>query len=104
MSYAVNRRRHEIGVRMAMGARAADVLRLVLGHAMRLALVGAVIGLAAALAASRLLTGLLHGVRPADPGAHAVSLVVVMAAALLAAFLPARRAAHGDPAAVLRHE
>ncbi len=104
VAHAVSQRTHEIGVRIAMGARAADVVRLVIGDGARLAVVGVAIGLVAALAGARLVAGLLYEVSPIDPlvfVAIPLSLVVV---ALLASYLPARRAARVDPVIALRAE
>jgi predicted permease len=102
MAYAVRRRRQEIGVRMALGARSAGVLAMVLRDGLRLALAGAAIGLAGALAVSRLLRAVLHDVSPADPVAFGVALAVLVAVAVAASIVPARRAARVDPAATLR--
>jgi putative ABC transport system permease protein len=104
MAYAVARRTHEIGVRMAMGARERDVIGLVLGQGLRLAGIGVVLGLAASLALTRVLGSLLHGVSTSDPASFAGVLVLVAAAALLACYLPARRATRVDPMVALRCE
>ncbi len=101
-SYDVARRARELAVRVALGARPRDLRALVVGAGARLALAGGVLGLAGALAGSRLLTGLLYGVRPADPLAVAGACGVLAAVALAASWLPARRAARVDPAAALR--
>ncbi len=102
MSYAVSRRTREIGIRLALGARPVDVLRLVLGQAGRLAAIGILLGLGGALAATRLLAGLLYGIRPTDPATFAVVSLILVAVALGAAGLPARRASRVDPAVALR--
>jgi putative ABC transport system permease protein len=102
MAYAVGRRAHEIGVRMALGARAGEVQAMVLRDGMRLGLSGAVLGLAAAFALSRVLRGLLHDVSPTDPATFAGVGILLLAVAALASYVPARRAARLDPAAILR--
>ncbi len=104
ISYLVNRRRHEIGVRMALGAERQDVLRLVLAEGLRLAAIGTGIGLLASLAVTRLMSTLLYGVRPRDPLTFAVSSVVVILVALAATYIPARRATRVDPMVALRYE
>jgi putative ABC transport system permease protein len=102
MAYAVGRRAHEIGVRMALGARAGEVQAMVLRDGMRLGLSGAALGLAGALALSRVLRGLLHDVSPTDPATFAGVGILLLAVAALASYVPARRAARLDPAAILR--
>jgi len=104
LSYAVSERSGEIGVRMALGARPLDVQRLVLREAAALAGVGITTGLLGALALARLMRSLLHEVSPADPATFVVVGAVLAGVALLAAFLPARRAARLEPAAVLRDQ
>jgi putative ABC transport system permease protein len=104
ISYAVTQRTHEIGLRMALGARQADVLKLVVGHGALLAGAGIVIGLLAGVAVTRTMAALLFEVQPHDPltfGAVALMLALVT---LLAAYIPARRAARVDPMVALRHE
>jgi putative ABC transport system permease protein len=102
MAYAVGRRTHEIGVRMALGARAGDVQAMVLRDGLRLGFRGAAFGLLGAFALSRVLRGLLHDVSPTDPATFAGVGLFLLAVAGLASFLPARRAARLDPAAILR--
>jgi predicted permease len=104
VAYLVNRRTHEIGIRMALGARRADVLRLVLARGLRLSAVGAALGLVGAIAASRLMSSFLYGVRPTDPLCYVASILVAVGVALLASYFPARRATKVDPVVALRHE
>ncbi|MGH7717883.1 MAG: ABC transporter permease [Gemmatimonadaceae bacterium] len=104
MSYAVTQRTHEIGVRIALGARGADVLRHVLRQASVLVLIGLVLGLGGAFAMSRGLTTLLYEVAPTDPGTYLAVTVLLAVTALLGAWLPARRASRVDPMVALRAE
>ncbi len=104
LSYNVVRRTSEIGVRMALGAQRRDVLRLVLGDALLVTGIGALVGLAAALAATRLLASLLFGLTPRDPLTLLASVVVLLASGSVAACVPALRASRVDPMAALRHE
>jgi putative ABC transport system permease protein len=104
IAYAVGRRTHEIGVRMAMGARGADVSRMVIRDGFRLTMVGLGAGLAAALAAAQLLRSVLFRVQPTDPFVFAAITVTIGLLSLLASYLPARRAARVDPVIALRAE
>jgi putative ABC transport system permease protein len=104
VSYAVSQRTHELGVRMAVGAARGDVVRLILGQGLRLALQAAAIGLVGALATSRVLAGLLFGVDPLDPATLVAAAALLALVALLASYLPARRATRVDPLVALRSE
>jgi ABC-type antimicrobial peptide transport system permease subunit len=104
ISYSVTRRTREIGVRMALGAERRSVLWLVARYAGGLVLVGAAIGIPAALALSRFVKTFLFGIGPQDAMAIAGATVTLLAAAAVAAFLPARRATNVDPIVALRHE
>jgi ABC-type antimicrobial peptide transport system permease subunit len=103
-AFAVSRRLHEIGVRMALGARRGQVTWLITRRGLVLAIAGVAPGLALALALSRLLAGLLHGLDPADPATYLAIGALLTAVALTASWLPARRAARVDPVTVLRSE
>ena len=104
VSHAVSQRTHEIGVRMAVGADRARVLRLLLGDALRLALAGAALGLLGALAMSGALAGLLYGIQPLDPATLLGCAAVLIAATLAASYLPARSGTRVDPVVALRAE
>ncbi len=102
MSFAVARRTHEFGIRMALGAERADILGLALGTGMRVTAIGAGLGLAGALAATRLVGSLLYGVKPGDPLTLACVTLLLIGVALGACYLAARRATAVDPNAALR--
>ena len=104
MAYIIGQRRREIGLRMALGAHETDVLRMVVGHGLRLAGVGLGMGAAGLLAGGRLLRSLLFGISSADPATMVVIAAVLMAVALLATWLPARRAARTSPMVALRRD
>jgi putative ABC transport system permease protein len=102
VSYAVSQRTHEFGVRVALGARAADVLRQVLAEGLRTVAIGVVIGILMALAAGKLVESLLYGIAASDPSTIVIVAVVLLVIAALAALMPAWRAAKADPVAALR--
>jgi predicted permease len=104
LAYSVARRTHEIGVRMAMGARRGDVVRLVLGQGLRLTAVGLVFGVLGALGLTRFLRSLLYEVQPSDPSTLAVVLSLLVSVSVAASCLPARRAMRVDPMVALRYE
>ena len=104
IAYMVTQRTHEIGVRLALGAQPGDILRLIVGGATWPALAGIGIGIAAALAAGKLIANLLYGVNPADPLVIFAVSALMVAVALLASYLPARRAMRVDPMTALRYE
>jgi putative ABC transport system permease protein len=104
IGYSASRRTHEIGVRMSLGATRGDVLLLVVRQGMWLALAGSVTGLAGALLLSRLMTKLLYGVQPTDPATFVAVATGLGFVAMLACYIPARRATRIDPVAALRCE
>lgn len=104
MAYAVTQRRREIGVRMALGAERGDVIRLVLGRALRIVAFGVIIGVAGAAVVTRVLQRFLFGVTPTDPIVFGVVTLLLLAVGLIAAWLPARRASKVDPMVALRAE
>jgi putative ABC transport system permease protein len=104
MSYAVTQRTHEIGIRMAIGASRADVFRMILGHGMKLTLIGVGIGLLGAFGLTRLMTTMLFGVAPTDATTFGSIAVLLIGVALLACFLPGRRATKVEPTISLRYE
>ena len=104
MSYWVNQQRHEIGIRMALGARDSWLVGGFVGAGLRYVAIGIVLGLAAALAATRLLSTLLFEVKPTDPASYAVVSLVLLVWTAAAIWIPARRATRVDPLVALRHE
>jgi putative ABC transport system permease protein len=104
MAYAVSQRRHEIGVRMALGAQPRDVLHSMLSDGARLAVAGLVVGVACATALSRLVGNLLYGVTTGDLVTYAGVVSVLGGVALIATYVPARRASRVDPTVALRYE
>lgn len=104
MSYSVSQRIHEVGIRMALGAQREDVLKLVVWHAVVLAIAGIVVGLAGALALTRLMSGLLYGTKAEDPVTFATAVLVLGLVATVSSYVPARRAAKVDPMVALRFE
>jgi putative ABC transport system permease protein len=104
LSYTVSQRTQEIGIRMALGGKPSQVLGLILGYGLRLAVVGTVVGVGGAFAISRLLRSLLFGVTPTDAATYALAPMVLIAMALLASYIPAARATRIDPVVALRYE
>jgi putative ABC transport system permease protein len=104
MAYAVSRRTHEIGVRMALGARRLDVLGSILGEGARLTLAGLTVGAICAVVLSRVVGNLLYGVTPHDPLTYCGAALLLAVVALIAAYLPAHRASRVDPMAALRYD
>jgi predicted permease len=104
ISYMVRERTHEIGIRLALGAQSANIMQMVLRQGLRLAVAGAAFGLVCALVVSHLMAGLLYGVRPTDPLTFVGVALLLIGVALLACYIPARRAIRVDPLVALRHE
>ena len=104
ISYLTGQRLHEIGIRMALGASRKDVLRMVLGEGMRTTLTGIVVGILAAIGLTRLITQIIYGVGATDPFTFGGVTVLLVAVALLACYIPARRAMRVDPIIALRYE
>ncbi|HEU0173938.1 MAG TPA: ABC transporter permease [Blastocatellia bacterium] len=104
MSYAVSQRTHEIGIRLALGAQPRNILRLITGHGLKLTLIGLTSGLVGALALTRVMSPLLYGVSAVDPLTFSLISILLLCVALLACWLPARRAMRVDPVIALRSE
>ncbi len=104
VSHSVAQRRHEIGIRMALGARGGDVSRMITAQSMRLTLVGIVLGAAGALGLAKLMSALLYGVSATDPATFVAVSVLLASVALAASYVPARRATRVDPTVALRSE
>src|SRR4029077_18917800 len=104
ISYVVSQRTHEIGIRIALGAQRHDVLRLMLGEGMKMALIGVAVGVAVALGLTRLMVELLFGVSATDPATFSAVAAILTGVALAACYIPARRAMRVDPIVALRYE
>jgi putative ABC transport system permease protein len=104
ISYLVGQRTHELGIRLALGAARSDILRLVLGHGLKMAMTGVVVGLLVAFALTRLMSSMLFGVGATDPLTFALIALILIVVALLACYIPARRATRVDPLTALRSE
>ncbi|MGB6545385.1 MAG: ABC transporter permease [Candidatus Acidiferrales bacterium] len=103
-AYTVDQRRREVAIRMTLGAQQTEILKMVIGSGMRLALIGVCIGVAGALGLTRFLSSILFGVKPTDPVTFVIVVLILFAVALMACYLPARRVMRADPMVSLRHE
>jgi putative ABC transport system permease protein len=104
LAYGVEQRTREIGVRVALGAGRREVLRLVIGHGMRLTLIGAMVGVPAAFIVTQLIGGMLPGITNAGPVIYVAVVLLLAASAFMASYVPARRATHVDPLVALRSD
>jgi putative ABC transport system permease protein len=104
LAYGVEQRTREIGVRVALGAGRREVLRLVIGHGLRLTLIGAMVGVPAALIVTQLIGGMLPGLTNADPVIYVAVVLLLAASAFMASYVPARRATQVDPLVALRSD
>jgi putative ABC transport system permease protein len=104
ISYMVTERTREIGIRLALGAQRQNIIQMVMRHGLRLAIAGAVVGLVGAAVVSQLMAGVLYGIKSTDPLTFVSVALLLIAVALLACYLPARRAVRVDPMIALRHE
>jgi putative ABC transport system permease protein len=104
VSYLVAQRTNEIGIRMALGAQRSHVLKMVIGQGAKMALIGVALGLTAALGLTRLMSKMLFGVKPSDPLTFLAVAALLIAVALLACYIPARRATRVDPVVALRYQ
>lgn len=104
MAYTVSQRTHQIGIRMALGARPGTVLRLILGQGLRLILLGVALGIATAIPLTRFLAGMLHGIALTDPTTFTAVALLLTFIALAACYIPARRAMKVDPLIAFRYE
>jgi putative ABC transport system permease protein len=104
ISYSTSQRTHEIGIRVALGAQQSEILKMILGQGLVIVFTGLIVGCAAAFAFARLIGNFLVGVGPADPATYSIVTIVLGLVALLACYIPARRAMRVDPMVALRYE